>query len=160
MRSLTAPDALRQDVLERDGHQCRYCGHEENIDVHHIKHVRNGGEHEEENLITLCRSCHKIAHSIVPDGENPVEVLSEEGIPTEFVGSQRVSRWAAPTLKVLAEGRATPNYISEKTGMDNDRINGCLSDMLSAGWVTKLCHGLYEITDEGKEIVQEELDHA
>jgi len=64
----------REEVLERDDHECQVCGKtkEENgraLDVHHRTPLREfkreGGEldyetaHNLDNLITLCRSCHR-----------------------------------------------------------------------------------------------------
>jgi len=64
----------RRRTLERDGRKCRVCGlldsehhdqHGQGLHVHHIRPFREFGKdrHEEanalENLITLCRSCHR-----------------------------------------------------------------------------------------------------
>ena len=37
-------------------------GYEEELEVHHIKQYKDGGKHEESNLITLCRRCHLKEH--------------------------------------------------------------------------------------------------
>jgi len=153
MSKLTAPSGTRKEVLARDDGMCQYCGSERNVDVHHIKPTRNGGGHEPDNLITLCHSCHKLSHSIVPDGRNPVDAMSEQGVPTRYVDDPRVSRWAGPILDELSNGRATPTYIREQTGIKRHRVNSCLSDMISTGWVEKISRGLYEITDDGREEV-------
>jgi len=66
-------ESVRESVLDRDGNICRLCGAGENIVVHHIlprRKVFDMAEHDysdekwkycnsEENLITLCRDCHK-----------------------------------------------------------------------------------------------------
>jgi len=50
----------RQSVLERDGNECQACGETEDLHVHHIQPVSAGGPRfEENNLVTLCSSCHK-----------------------------------------------------------------------------------------------------
>ena len=51
-----------QLAKERDGGRCQRCGTTRNTDVHHIVHRDRGGEHELDNLITLCRSCHLKQH--------------------------------------------------------------------------------------------------
>ncbi len=50
---------LRQQVLDRDGHVCQYCGSEENLHIDHIIPKRLVGEQGDtlENLITACRAC-------------------------------------------------------------------------------------------------------
>ncbi|WP_431604677.1 HNH endonuclease [Corynebacterium accolens] len=54
-----APHKQRQQALNRDHHQCVQCGNTENLEVDHIKNVANGGNHDLDNLQTLCRPCHK-----------------------------------------------------------------------------------------------------
>lgn len=62
----------RTAALERDGHECQYCGHDGSdlkLCVHHIRkirHYKNQCDAPEwyeranrlNNLVTLCRSCH------------------------------------------------------------------------------------------------------
>ncbi|MFC7210350.1 HNH endonuclease [Natronoarchaeum sp. GCM10025321] len=61
---------MRRTALERDNYECQNCGKGEeslgqNPDVHHQKPVREfeapAEAHSLENLITLCRSCHRLA---------------------------------------------------------------------------------------------------
>jgi hypothetical protein len=65
---------LRMKILNRDKRRCKICGaspanneHVE-LNLHHIHPHGKGGLTEEENLITICRTCHK--------GLNPHEDLS------------------------------------------------------------------------------------
>jgi len=56
-------EVLRERVRALDGHLCVRCNRSRNederkLDVHHLVSVRKGGEHTEENLITLCAQCH------------------------------------------------------------------------------------------------------
>ena len=53
---------LRQQVLERDGWRCQYCGHSAGLEVHHIQRRSGLGDDAEQNLITLCATCHQIIH--------------------------------------------------------------------------------------------------
>lgn len=54
----------RMKVLKRDNYRCKVCGRspEKNVDielhVHHIHPWGEGGVTDEENLITLCDTCH------------------------------------------------------------------------------------------------------
>ena len=55
---------LRMKVLKRDDYRCRLCGRRAfdhadlELHVHHIHQWATGGLTEEENLITLCHTCH------------------------------------------------------------------------------------------------------
>jgi hypothetical protein len=56
------PLAIRAKVLKRDRQRCQVCDiyfSEEKLDVHHKIPVRKGGTHAIDNLITVCRACHK-----------------------------------------------------------------------------------------------------
>ena len=52
----------RKAAKDRDDWRCRECGKAGVLEVHHIKHVRNGGTDELDNLTTLCRGCHIAKH--------------------------------------------------------------------------------------------------
>ena len=56
-------EALRQQVLRRDGWRCQSCGAMSNLEVHHKQFRSHSGHDSEENLITLCVSCHEETHS-------------------------------------------------------------------------------------------------
>jgi 5-methylcytosine-specific restriction endonuclease McrA len=52
-------------VLNRDNYICQYCKgkkKDSKLEVHHIIYHSNGGSDEEDNLITLCHTCHKCVH--------------------------------------------------------------------------------------------------
>ena len=69
---------LRMRILKRDNYRCRICGRrpDDNVDIElHVHHVRpwgEGGLTEEENLITLCSTCHK---GLEPHGESSLFAL-------------------------------------------------------------------------------------
>jgi 5-methylcytosine-specific restriction endonuclease McrA len=56
---------LRQMVLERDEYTCQKCGSTENLHCHHILPVAIEPllSADVDNCITLCKQCHKEAHS-------------------------------------------------------------------------------------------------
>ena len=62
---LSAPEyqALRYQVLHRDGWKCQNCGSLKNLEVHHQRYRGHSGEDTRDNLITLCAKCHKSHHS-------------------------------------------------------------------------------------------------
>jgi 5-methylcytosine-specific restriction endonuclease McrA len=55
-------EALRQEVLRRDEWRCQSCGAMSNLEVHHQEFRSHSGADAEENLITLCSSCHSTVH--------------------------------------------------------------------------------------------------
>lgn len=59
------PEQVREEVLERDGHACRWCFSKEGLHLHHIRYrSENISEpHVPLNLITLCGDCHALMHS-------------------------------------------------------------------------------------------------
>lgn len=64
---------LRAKVLERDRLRCRNClagGGE----IHHIIFRSHGGKDVEDNLVTLCKDCHAMAHGL-RTGRLPAWVL-------------------------------------------------------------------------------------
>jgi hypothetical protein len=60
----TIPPALRRAVLRRDHERCQVpgCTHATFLDLHHIIPRSEGGQHELENLITICGAHHRAAH--------------------------------------------------------------------------------------------------
>ena len=53
-------------VLDRDKHTCQNCKgktKDKKLEVHHIIFRKNGGSDEQENLITLCKTCHDSLHT-------------------------------------------------------------------------------------------------
>ncbi|MDU2670603.1 MAG: HNH endonuclease signature motif containing protein [Clostridium sp.] len=70
----------RRDILLRDNNECQMCkdkgGYSTANTVHHIKHLRSNPELalEDDNLISLCDSCHWDIHHIYEQKEQ----LNEE----------------------------------------------------------------------------------
>ncbi len=56
-------ETVRLEVLRRDGWRCQLCGAMANLEVHHQQFRSQAGHDSEENLITLCVSCHAEMHS-------------------------------------------------------------------------------------------------
>jgi hypothetical protein len=53
-------------VLDRDKYTCQHCKgktKDSKLEVHHIVFRRNGGSDKQENLITLCKTCHDKLHN-------------------------------------------------------------------------------------------------
>lgn len=64
-------------VLNRDKYTCQYCkgkSKDSRLEVHHIIFRSHGGSDEEENLITLCKTCHDDLH----EGEIALKKIGKE----------------------------------------------------------------------------------
>ena len=57
------PKKTLQALKERADGRCEYCGGIPGVDSHHIKSRARGGTHDIENLILLCRACHRRVHN-------------------------------------------------------------------------------------------------
>jgi 5-methylcytosine-specific restriction endonuclease McrA len=53
-----------KEIFERDNYRCVKCGsyHLESV-PHHIVYRSHGGEGTKRNGATVCRTCHRLAHS-------------------------------------------------------------------------------------------------
>ncbi|MBR8840871.1 MAG: group II intron reverse transcriptase/maturase [Stigonema ocellatum SAG 48.90 = DSM 106950] len=54
---------LKEEILAERGAKCAACGSTEQLDLHHIKPLRIGGQDVKENLQILCRHCHTLTPS-------------------------------------------------------------------------------------------------
>lgn len=57
----------KQVVLKRDNYTCQKCLKKSTgrkLDVHHKVAIRKGGTHNLDNLMTLCRTCHRLIEPI------------------------------------------------------------------------------------------------
>ena len=59
---LESYENLRQQVLRRDGWRRQSCGTMSNLEVHHKQFRSRSGNDSEQNLITLCSTCHAQTH--------------------------------------------------------------------------------------------------
>lgn len=57
--------ALKEFVLRRDGHRCRWCLTTDDVEVDHIVSRRCGGAHHPGNLRALCGSCNSTKGAVV-----------------------------------------------------------------------------------------------
>ena len=57
--------AFRKIIIKRDGEEGNKCGRGENLQVHHINPMKKSPNQylDKENVITLCKPCHKEEHA-------------------------------------------------------------------------------------------------
>lgn len=84
-RDAPTSDALRDEVLLRDGFQCRRCGSKKNLQVHHRVWRRHGGRTIRTNLMTACETCHSYIHArllfVRGDTDGELTFLDRAGRP-------------------------------------------------------------------------------
>jgi len=56
----------KYDILKRDEYKCQMCGSERQLIIHHLDETGNldSPNNADNNLITLCRSCHAKLHNL------------------------------------------------------------------------------------------------
>jgi N6-L-threonylcarbamoyladenine synthase len=70
---------VREYVLDRDNHSCQYCKKNNVVlGIHHIESRKTGGNRPD-NLITLCKKCHKDFH----DGKIKLKIEKKRGHKAE-----------------------------------------------------------------------------
>ncbi len=57
------PGTCRDRVKRRDDGLCRWCGTNQNVQIHHCRYRSEGGPDTPKNLISICDECHARAHS-------------------------------------------------------------------------------------------------
>lgn len=70
---------IKQYVLERDNYKCQYCkgkSKDKYLHIHHIIFRSQGGSDHQNNLITLCKTCHDKLH----DGKIDLKVKGKKSI--------------------------------------------------------------------------------
>jgi hypothetical protein len=80
----TISPALRKKVINRDHCRCSVpgCGRTHYLEVHHIVPVQAGGEDREDNMLTLCSTCHDLVHkyrSLIITGKAPMASFLHKG---------------------------------------------------------------------------------
>ena len=58
-KAVAIPPKIRQEVEERDGHKCIFCGSPECRGEAHYINRSQGGLGVPKNLVTVCSACHR-----------------------------------------------------------------------------------------------------
>lgn len=58
--------AFRQFILVARKAECEICGSKHNLQIHHLRYIENrkAWEYLPDDIMVLCRKCHKMAHGI------------------------------------------------------------------------------------------------
>lgn len=79
MKRTPIPKEIRQQVLERDGYRCRYCGkRSERFHMDHVYPVSKGGETTVDNLVTSCPKCNNKKSNNVGLWPVPLKVVGRQ----------------------------------------------------------------------------------
>ena len=86
-KALAIPREVRRRVSERDGGRCILCGMPGNPEAHYLPRAQ-GGLGIEENILTLCRRCHRAY-----DGEKRKELrpVLREYLREQYPGWDEIS---------------------------------------------------------------------
>jgi len=97
-------------VLDRDNHTCQYCkgkNKESKLEVHHIIFRSNNGSDEQDNLLTLCKTCHDSLH----DGKL---VLKGGKIKRQLKHATQMNGIRIQLLKRVADAVETFGFITKE----------------------------------------------
>ncbi|MFB6199036.1 MAG: HNH endonuclease [Halobacteriaceae archaeon] len=92
-------EEIRQKVLERDDYCCQFCGlteeehsekHGRGLSIHHVIPERDGGTNNMNNLVALCRSCHRTMEAV--HGRTMGLIAREEDHRGDLEGVNKVIR--------------------------------------------------------------------
>lgn len=99
---------LALNIKERDGNKCRLCKSEENLVVHHVVPLIEGGSNDESNLITVCKKCH---YALDPRG-NQTRAAGRLRYPFSrklSIIEKIAENSRHPLLDLIRELKVTPN---------------------------------------------------
>lgn len=121
---------LRKKVFQRDNYTCQCCGAEgiifaSSLRAHHKIPVHAGGSDSEENLVTVCESCHNAIHTIELNGGKLYVTKDEFDSYTEVqrLRIQRIFKLSKFALnadkvkKISHKALAKANYASTRPEM-------------------------------------------
>jgi len=108
---------VREYVLFRDGHKCQHCkgkSKDKILNVHHIESRKIGGD-APNNLITLCKTCHKKHH------KDLINLNFKRGMKFNHSTFMGIMRWSFYNrLKTIyLNVKITYGYITKNTRIKN-----------------------------------------
>jgi len=111
----------RLEVMYRDDFKCTYCSDSKStLNVHHLSYGQNPWDTCNEDLMTLCESCHYVTEQckkMFSDGRIIVEIVKYDGVPlVVFIkGSERIVTFYMDKYKAfLSMDIKTVNFLKCK----------------------------------------------
>jgi len=108
---------IKNQVKARDDYHCTNCGSENNLVVHHVVAQRLGGSNELNNLVTVCKKCHrKIEHPNypIPVHRNTKYALFGLSLPVEILA------WVDKTRGDIPRSRFIARIVAEELGIKKE----------------------------------------
>ena len=141
---------VRQYVLWRDGYACQCCGaratKENDIKLHvHHRESRKTGGNAPDNLITLCKDCHKKLHKGIITAEDIKKRKHRSTRDAAFMGIMRKELFFRLRSELDMPVWETHGYITKYTREEKMHLpKSHLNDALA------ICHGLAGFNDAGE----------
>lgn len=109
----------RKYVLESKGRICIECGSTKKLDVHHLTY-KNFGDELMDDLVVICRDCHKKLH----EEERKAKVLFEKEYAQREIDRYRynMSHIYGKTKKERQQDKWLGNNIQERKPIEKERI--------------------------------------
>lgn len=76
----------RKQAIERANGRCAHCSATERLQVHHVTY-RNIGNERPEDLLVLCRRCHRIEHGLIREHRNKIRLSKPKRNGQRFIVS-------------------------------------------------------------------------
>lgn len=104
---------IRQQVLQRDSNRCKSCGKSNTLlHIHHKIPKSCGGNDELDNLITLCRDCHKVIEAAFNPSQNRIYGTIRLKLSMKLLSELRhLAIVEKTTVEDLAINAITKHYI-------------------------------------------------
>jgi hypothetical protein len=124
----------RRKILGRDGNCCKACSIRIPVllDLHHVIPVEFGGHDANNNLIAVCKNCHKLIHwfSSKARQNNAVQELLEFGFSKDV--ASKIERFSAAIIQAKGDGAAVGHVVLRDT-------EGVPTDLPMLAAATALC---------------------
>lgn len=80
----------RNQIYNRDGHKCAYCGSKKNLTIDHILPRSRGGKNTWENLVTCCSPCNFKKGDRTPEEANMLMLIKPKrpNLLSEYIGQK------------------------------------------------------------------------
>lgn len=149
----------RETALRRDQYRCQHCDRREgkwgtDLQVHHIRPVKEGGSHDLNNLATLCNTCHWKLHRHHNDKDELHPRLLGEDRPTFAFPDSRVplsnfNGCEREIVEILRENGPTQlKDIVEPMDYSRGYIQKSVKNLQIGKYVCRVSRGVYAYITE------------